>query len=463
MNKADSERIAAGLEKKGYKVASDIKTANLVVVNMCSVRQTAVDRVFGLGQKLSKLKCQKSLGHSPTGEANVKAILTGCITKTDRKKFATGGVFDEIINKEKYPNCPPKYQNLPLAYVPISNGCNNACTYCVVPATRGPLICRNYKLILKEVKDAISKGAEEIWLLGQNVNDYQYKKTNFAKLLKMANEIPGDFKFFFISPHPKNFSDELIKILAKCEKFGRRLNLPAQSGDNKILKAMNRPYTVEQYKKLVGKIRQAMPDINLSTDAIVGFPGETKSQFENTVKLFKEIDFDMAYIAKFSPRPGTAALKMKDDVPHQEKERRWKILNEIINKKQKLSLYKDPRVQHIFYSAVCILPAHYRRLVEDKKFSRLKAILEGDSSSWLFMNIDPTIDIDRRRLLRNYRLDLTNAGKTYADSIASKYNSVITKDIYLAEVKRQKENKPKAIGLVMTKYREKVRKETEEK
>lgn len=233
MNKADSERIAASLEKKGYKIASDIKEADLIVVNMCSVRQTAVDRVFGLGQKISKLKLKNP---------KIKIILTGCITKSDKKKFAAR--FDEIVNKEKYLNCVPKYQNLPLAYIPISNGCNNACTYCVVPFARGSLICRNYKLILKEVKNAISKKAEELWFLGQNVNDYQYKKTNFAKLLKIVNEIPGDFRFFFTSPHPKNFSDELIKTLAECSKFGRRLNLPVQSGDNKILKLMNRPYMV---------------------------------------------------------------------------------------------------------------------------------------------------------------------------------------------------------------------------
>jgi tRNA-2-methylthio-N6-dimethylallyladenosine synthase len=147
----------------------------------------------------------------------------------------------------------------------------------------------------------------------------------------MVNKIPGDFKFFFTSPHPKNFSDELIETLAECEKFGRYLNLPVQSGDNKILKKMNRNYTVKEYKNLVKKIRKKIPEINLSTDVIVGFPGETKKQFENTVKLFKEIKFDLAYIAKYSPRPGTAAFKMKDNIPLVEKKRREKILREIIN------------------------------------------------------------------------------------------------------------------------------------
>jgi len=325
MNKADSERIATFLEKKGYKATSNINEADLIVVNMCSVRQTAVDRVFGLSPKFKKLKNKK-----PT----VKTILTGCITKADRKKFLEK--FDLIVEKEKYLNCPPKYENIRLAYVPISNGCNNFCTYCVVPFVRGRLICRGHKDILKEVKNAVKKGAKEIWLLGQNVNDYNSptdKSINFPKLLKIVNNIPGDFKIRIMSSNPKNFSDELIKVMAKSEKFSRYLNLPVQSGDNRILKKMNRPYAVQQYKNLVKKIREKMPDINLSTDVIVGFPGETKSQFENTVKLFRELDFDMAYIAKYSSRPGTLASKMKDSVSPQEKERRWKVLDEIILKK----------------------------------------------------------------------------------------------------------------------------------
>ena len=198
---------------------------------------------------------------------------------------------------------------------------------------------------------ALKNGAKEIWLLGQNVNDYASRINtnnsriftnkisannsqviNFAKLVKMVNDIPGNFKFFFTSPHPKNFSDELIETLANCEKFGKVLNLPVQSGDNEILKKMNRNYTVEEYKNLVKKIREKIPDIKLSTDVIVGFPGETKKQFQNTVKLFKEIKFNWAYIAKYSPRSGTAASLMKDSVSLEEKKKREKILRELIAK-----------------------------------------------------------------------------------------------------------------------------------
>jgi len=378
MNKSDSERIAAILEKIGFKNTSKIDEADLIVVNMCSVRQSAVDRIFGLSQKISKLKMKNK---------KLKTVLTGCILKEDKNKFRK--IFDLILDIKDLPNwkkylknyklfcssvgksdylsIKPKYQNNSLAiarwarpfraspsraFVPISTGCNNFCSYCVVPFTRGSLICRHYKEILKEIKSLVKKGYKEIWLLGQNVNDYrspintnkatnfpQYnicdirgkirensQEINFAALIKMVNEIPGDFKFFFTSPHPKNFSDELIEVLAKSKKFGKILNLPVQSGDNEILRMMNRNYTVKQYKQLVNKIRKKIPDIKISTDVIVGFPGETKKQFKNTIKLFKEIKFDWAYIAKYSPRPGTAAFKLKDNVPLLEKKYREKTL-----------------------------------------------------------------------------------------------------------------------------------------
>ncbi|MDD2696883.1 MAG: tRNA (adenosine(37)-N6)-dimethylallyltransferase MiaA [Candidatus Pacebacteria bacterium] len=327
MNKADSERIAASLERKGYKTTPNLNEADLIVVNMCSIRQSAVDRIYGLAPGFEKLKIRKP---------KLKTILTGCITKMDRKKFAEK--FDLIVDKEKYLTCPPKHSNKLMAYISISNGCNNACSYCIVPFTRGRLVCRDHREILKEVKNAVANGVKEIWLLGQNVNDYHSPRDssiNFAELLKKVSDIPGNFKILFTSPHPKNFSDELIDALAECGKFGRYLNLPVQSGDNTVLRRMNRPYTVQQYKNLVKKIREKMPDINLSTDVIVGFPGETKSQFKNTVKLFKELNFDMAYISKFSPRPGTAAIKMKNDVSRREKEKRWEIINEFILKKLK--------------------------------------------------------------------------------------------------------------------------------
>ncbi|MFH1462265.1 MAG: MiaB/RimO family radical SAM methylthiotransferase [bacterium] len=318
MNKADSERIASALEKKGYKPASKMNEADLIVVNMCSVRQSAVDRIYGLSQKLAEFKTQNP---------KLKTILTGCLLKEDRKKLAKK--FDSILNNKE------QYHRLVYGtkFIPISRGCNNFCSYCVVPYVRGPLKCRGHQDILKEVKKAIKEGFKEIWLLGQNVNNYQSpadSSVNFPKLLKKASELPGSFSIRFMSPNPKNFSNELIDVMAKSNKVAKFLNLPMQSGDNEILKKMGRFYTAEKYKSLVEKIKKKIPEINLSTDVIVGFPGETKKQFNNTAKLLKEIKFNIAYIAKYSPRPGTAAFKLKDNVSQKEKKRREKVLREIL-------------------------------------------------------------------------------------------------------------------------------------
>lgn len=356
MNKSDSERIATILENQGYSLASKMEEADLIMVNMCSVRQSAVDRVYGLIPKFQKLKNQNS---------KIKTILTGCILEEDKKKF--NKKFDLILDIKDLPNLPnrlqyhrlvygtknsggkkkvknyfhiePKYRFSESAFVPIMTGCNNFCAYCVVPYTRGREISRPVEEIICEVKNLVKKGYKEIILLGQNVNSYNNEqrtknneeKINFAKLLKMINEIPGNFKIRFLTSHPKDMSDELIETIAKCQKVVKEIHLPVQSGDDTILKKMNRGYTISHYKNLIKKIHQKIPGVKISTDVIVGFPGETKEQFENTVKLFKEIKFDKAYIARYSPRPGTAAAKLKDDVPLPEKKRREKILEKILN------------------------------------------------------------------------------------------------------------------------------------
>ncbi len=342
MNISDSERISAVLDSIKYKMTPNINEADLIIVNMCSVRQPAVDRVHFLAHKFKKLKEKNP---------NFTTILTGCVLGKDKKAFAKG--FDHVIDiKEirKLPNLianaseellpsdyldiAPKYSSKNIAYVPIMTGCNNFCTYCVVPHTRGREVSRPAEKIISEIKNLVKSGHKEIWLLGQNVNSYKNKNVNFPKLLKMVNDIPGDFTLNFTTSHPKDFSDELIKTMQNCKKLLKRLNLPIQSGDEKILKKMNRPYTAAQYKNLVKKIRKAIPDISLSTDVIVGFPGETKKQFENTVKISKEIGFDLAFINKYSPRAGTAAAKLKDDVPWPEKKKREKILIKLINEKE---------------------------------------------------------------------------------------------------------------------------------
>jgi len=333
MNMADSERIAGILDSSGLTPASKTERADFVIVNMCSVRKSAVDRVYGIAEKYKKTKNK------------TKTILTGCILKKDKLKLTER--FDLIIGIKDLPKLPkllglknnpgkdyfkllPKISDNSIALIPIMTGCNNFCSYCVVPYTREREKSRPVKDILSEAKNAVKSGCKEIWLLGQNVNSY--KPIPFSALLGKINDIPGEFWIKFTSSHPKDFSDSLITAMKKCKKVADYLNLPVQSGNNDILKKMNRPYTVEKYKNLVKKIRSKIPDIALSTDIIVGFPGETKKQFENTAKLFREIKYDMAYINKYSLRPGTAAAKLKDNVSKEEKSRREKVLNEILKK-----------------------------------------------------------------------------------------------------------------------------------
>ena len=338
MNKSDSERIATMLQKSGHKPVKNQNQADLIVINVCSVRQSAMDRVYAKVNKFYKTK---------------KIILAGCLLESDKKKLKDKVA--EFWYPDYYFKCRPLYQNKTIAYVPIMTGCNNFCSYCVVPYTRGREKSRPAEEIIKEVKSLIKKGYKEIVLLGQNVNSYWSPpfracheqsegarqkslclkaglQINFSKLLKIINSLPGDFWLSFITSHPKDMSDELLATMTNCQKLIKEIHLPFQSGDNQILKKMNRGYIVQQYKSLIKKIRQKIPEVKISTDIIVGFPGETKKQFQNTVKLCKEIKFDKAYIAKYSSRPGTAAAKLKDDVPISEKKRRWRILDTLINK-----------------------------------------------------------------------------------------------------------------------------------
>jgi tRNA-2-methylthio-N6-dimethylallyladenosine synthase len=324
MNESDSERIASFLEKQGHRKSEKMEDADLIVVNACSVRQTAIDRIFGLNKKFKNLKAKK--------------ILTGCLIKSDIPKFKV--FFDEVkdINQflgKEYLSIEPKCQIQSPAHLPIMTGCDNFCSYCVVPYARGREISRPMNEIVKEFKNFLKKGYKEIILLGQNVNSYKY---GFAKLLRRINSLPGEFKIKFMTNHPKDMSSELIDAIAECEKVEKEIHLPVQSGDNTILKKMNRKYTVQEYEKLVAKIRKKIPDVKITTDVIVGFPGETKKQFQNTVKLFQKIKFNLAYINKYSRREGTAAAKFEDNISWQEKKTRWEALDKLVNSPQKPKL-----------------------------------------------------------------------------------------------------------------------------
>lgn len=354
MNESDAERISSIMEKIGYQKSSE-EQADLIVVLACSVRQSAIDRIWGKIKKWNKRKEKKPL----------ITVLSGCVLPKDKGKFKDK--FDYILTIDELTTSPeklvnilkskitsyllsitdyfaihPTHQSKLQAYIPIMTGCDNYCTYCAVPYTRGREKSRPANEIISEVNDLIRNGYKEITLLGQNVNSYDSQsaishkavKVNqpFIDLLKKIDEIPGKFWFFFLTNHPKDMTFDLIDALPKLKKVGHYIHLPIQSGDDEILKKMNRHYTVSHYLKLIKRIRKVMPDVCISTDIIAGFPGETEKQFNNTVKVMKKVKFDMAYIAQYSPRPGTAAGKLKDDIPISEKKNRKEILTEILKK-----------------------------------------------------------------------------------------------------------------------------------
>ncbi len=336
MNKNDSERIASFFDKNGL-VEADMKEADVIVVNACSIRESAIDRIHG------KMKNIRGMKKKPI------TILTGCVLQKDRLKVSS--LFDHIletkdlsrwslpfINPEdkEYFDIMPKRKNR-SALISVMTGCNNFCSYCAVPYTKGREVSRSWEEVLKETEEAVKNGCREVWLLGQNVNSYK-GGVSFADLLKKINEIKGSFWIRFTSSHPKDFSPELVNAMAECSKVTEYLNLPLQSGDNDVLKMMNRPYTANRYKEIIDMVREKIPRIAISTDIIVGFPGETEKQFRNTVKMVNEIRFEMAYISRYSPRPGTVSAKMEDNVPTEEKRRREKVLTEII---KEISLLKN--------------------------------------------------------------------------------------------------------------------------
>jgi len=342
MNKSDSERIAYYLDNLGYKLSDNKYQADFIFLNTCGIRQSAENKIYSI---INNIKIKNS---------NAKIILTGClVNRIDVQKkikdkidiwLPISNILDIenlILEKNKkivkadncsYLKLKPKHSSKFSAFVPIGNGCNNFCFFFVVPYARGREKYRSIDKIIKEVKNLVKNGYKEIILIAQNVNSYQFKNKNFVDLLKMVSSISGNFWIRFFTSHPKDMSDELIKIIYKSEKICEHIHLPVQAGNDDILKAMNRKYNIKHYKTLIKKIKKYMPNASITTDIIVGFPYETKKQFNNTIKLFKEIKFDMAYISKYSSRPGTVAEKLKDNVSQEEKKLREKKLINILNK-----------------------------------------------------------------------------------------------------------------------------------
>ncbi len=367
-NVADSERIVGYYKSRGFEQVISENKADIVVINTCMIRDMAEERVYGYIRNLQR-KNKKE-------KREQKIILTGCIVGAAtrepsgklRKKLEK-----RIPNVELMPieevgfEYQPERIDRKHAWVVISNGCNNFCAFCIVPFARGKEISRPYDEIIREVQYLAKEGFTSITLLGQNVNSYgsdlilsqKESKQEFYKLPDgkkvepvMVNHlgrarIPTLFPFLlddvanvkgietvtFTSSNPWDFSDELIDVIAKNKNIDRLLHLPVQSGSDKIIKKMNRWHTAQDFLNLTDKIKQKIPDVTFATDIIVGFPGETRKDFEDTLNLVKKVGFVKAFIGCYSERPGTLASKeMPDTIEWAEKKRRWHILNELINK-----------------------------------------------------------------------------------------------------------------------------------
>ncbi|EKD57058.1 MAG: hypothetical protein ACD_58C00010G0004 [uncultured bacterium] len=386
-NYYDAKRITHLLEKMGYVLGTE-KDADLIIVLACSVKQKSVDRIYGKIHNWNKLPqkpkiivsaCilendKKRLKDRVMAIVDINQLLNGklvnLLVRVSNKQSSNIQLYSEglsfRVKSEMNNSYLPKGESKKTVYIPIMQGCDNYCTYCAVPYTRGREVSRPEKEIIKEINTQLKSGYKKILLLGQNVNSWNKKslitypichsdganateefrigdtslslsmttELPFAKLLQKIDRIPGDFSFNFMSSNPHDFTNDLIEKLSKLTKWEKVLHLPMQSGDNKILKKMNRKYNANQYCELITNLKSRISNLQLSTDVIVGFPSETKVQFQNTVKICKKIGFCKVFVSQYSPRPNTvSATTMVDNITKEEKKRRWDILNNLINKK----------------------------------------------------------------------------------------------------------------------------------
>lgn len=357
MNISDSERMHTILQGMGYIPTEYEEEANLLGVIACSVRQKAIDKVYSRIHKWNKWKSQK----------NLLTFVSGCVLPADQEKFlklfdlvfpmSEAGQLPDMIHeygvtsgislKNRNTGIPsnegifslwnihPSYHSAFEAFVPIQNGCDKFCTFCAVPYTRGREVSRPSAEILDEIAELVSKGYKSLTLLGQNVNSYGQdrngKEINFAELLEkigLFGEKSGkEFLVYFTSPHPRDMKPEVIDMIARFKVLAKMIHLPLQSGDDKVLVKMNRGYNLDTYRSIVTYIRNRIPEASLFTDIIVGFTGETEEQFQNTVSALEEFRFNMAYIAKYSARPGAASYRWEDNVSISEKKDRLERLS----------------------------------------------------------------------------------------------------------------------------------------
>ena len=364
LNENDSEKLCGILEEMGYEKTKNQKEADIALFNTCCVRENAEDRLFGKLGELKKLKEEKgiiiAIGGCMMQEKHITDkikqsypfvdIIFGTHTlhkfpqdlyKVITQKTKLEDILD--IDGKIYEGLPIKRDSKIKASVTIMNGCNNFCSYCIVPYVRGRERSREPRAIIQEVKDLAKQGYKEITLLGQNVNSYlrverekqipfeEYEGVHsFATLLEAINKIDGIERIRFVSPHPKDFTDDVIDAISKCDKVCKLVHLPLQSGNTKVLKEMNRKYTKEQYLNLVDKMKAKIPNLTLSTDIIVGFPGETDEEFEDTLDVVRKVKFEQVYMFIYSRRVGTPGDRMENQIAEEVKHKRFDKLKELV-------------------------------------------------------------------------------------------------------------------------------------
>lgn len=378
MNQSDTERVRTVLNKMGFTSTDNEEEASILGIIACSVRQKGIDKVYSRILKWNDMKQSR----------NCITFVSGCLLPADRTRFLklfdlvftmnelpelpdmirqygtniytpmmTDKVDKDIIyitttlsdrkhiinpsaNMERFWEIQPDYNSSFDAFIPIQNGCNKFCTYCAVPYTRGREVSRHSEDIMKELKSLVENGYKSITLLGQNVNSYGLDKKgeeiNFAELLrrigKYGDSSGKNFWVYFTSPHPRDMSDEVIEVISQYRCLAKQIHLPIQSGDNAMLKRMNRNHSIDDYRHIINCIRTLIPEATIFTDIIVGFTGETEEEFENSRRAMEEFKYNMAYIAQYSVRPGAVASSWADDVPKEIKRKRYHILTDELMK-----------------------------------------------------------------------------------------------------------------------------------
>ena len=353
MNERDSETLAGFLSGMGYHENPVRNKADVIIINTCSVRENADKRFFGTLGQLKKLREEK---------ADLVVAVCGCMMQQQhiidalKSKYPWVDLIFGTHNIHEFPRLLTNvieekakivavweeaediHEDLPSArkhpfkaYVNITYGCDNFCTYCIVPYTRGRERSREPEQIIREIESLVAEGVKEVTLLGQNVNSYFSHETDFGKLIRLINAIEGLERIRFMTSHPKDVSEELISAFGECEKLCPHIHLPIQSGSSRILEKMNRRYSAEDYLTLVDKLKKTLPEIAISTDIIVGFPGETEEDFQETLDLISKVEFDSAFTFLYSVRKGTPAEKYTDQVEEEVKHERFNRLVDLVN------------------------------------------------------------------------------------------------------------------------------------